>query len=159
QPKRSSAPTFARTSGAERSKASRTSGRSTCRSIATNAPSSTAAAVRPPSVWTESHPLAGASTTAQTNISADPVAVTAPPMSRRPPSDADSLAGTTRTDSQATRADALRLRGADRLRRRELDLAHPRREGRTQAQLPRRRRAPRVRRDPGGSTTESEVGG
>ncbi len=44
------------------------------------------------------------------------------------------------------------------LGRRELDQAHPGRPGRPQGQLPRRRRAEGVRRDPGGRAAEGEVG-
>ena len=46
-----------------------------------------------------------------------------------------------------------------RLGRRELDQAHPGRAGRARRQLPRRRRAEGVRRDPGRGAAEGEVGG
>ena len=43
-------------------------------------------------------------------------------------------------------------------RRRDLDRAHPGRPGRPEGQLPRRRRAARVRRDPGGGAAEGRPG-
>ena len=75
------APRFARISVGERRMPSRTSGCAIRDSISTNAASSAAAPTKESSVCAEPQPACGASTTAYTSRSIDPVAVIAPPTS------------------------------------------------------------------------------